>query len=413
MAAPVGKTSSWLGPVLPLLSCSHRGIGVGAQAVHFDAIQPNAHLRRRARIGGRHADLRRVAALQKFGGSAPVTVTEYCARAGATAQRKIPLIDHVLIQQLLYIRRAGDCENDEIDKTGRPALKVLIAGAGPGGLTAALHLHRAGIECEVFEAAAEIRQLGVGLNLLPHAVRELTVLGLDRDLAANAVATAELGYFTKRGVGDPAEPRGMAAGYKWPQFSIHRGKMQKVCSMRRSTGLARNVSTPGSRARLFQRSPRLCHRPIHRPGGNPIVHEYGGDLSIGADGIHSVVRRTFYPNEVRPVYSGRVLWRAPRGAAFLTGRSMIMAGYADRKFVCYPISEPESGRALINWVADVFVGGEAPMPRDWNRRADISKVLPWFEDWKFDWLDVPALIRGAEQVYQYPLVDRDPLPRGI
>src|SRR6478609_2306381 len=107
-------------------------------------------------------------------------------------------------------------------------MKALIAGAGPGGLTAALHLHRAGIECEVYESVAEIRPLGVGLNLLPHAVRELTILGLGDRLAAAGVATAELAYFNKFGAEIWRETRGIAAGYRWPQYSIHRGVFQQL-----------------------------------------------------------------------------------------------------------------------------------------------------------------------------------------
>jgi 2-polyprenyl-6-methoxyphenol hydroxylase-like FAD-dependent oxidoreductase len=146
-----------------------------------------------------------------------------------------------------------------------------------------------------------------------------------------------------------------------------------------------------------------------------ILEEHHADFLVAADGIHSVVRQRFYPNETPPPYSGRVLWRAVSHAPpFLTGRSMIMAGYANRKFVAYPISEssPQTARPLINWVADVYIGtDQPPIPRDWNRQVDHATVLKHFEDWRFDWLDIRALIRGWEAVYEYPLVDRDPLPR--
>ena len=135
--------------------------------------------------------------------------------------------------------------------------------------------------------------------------------------------------------------------------------------------------------------------------------ECRGDVLIAADGIHSVARKAFYADETPPPYCGRVLWRAVSEAApFLSGRSMIMAGYADRKFVAYPI-----GAGSINWVADVLVGGDRPAARDWNRRTNAATVLPHFADWRFDWLDITALIEGAEAVFEYPLVDRDPLPR--
>ena len=287
-------------------------------------------------------------------------------------------------------------------------MKALIAGAGPGGLTAALFLDRAGIECEVYESAAEIRPLGVGLNLLPHAVRELTILGLGERLAGAGVATAELAYFNKFGAEIWREPRGIAAGYRWPQYSIHRGAFQRLLLER--FGVER-VHTGRHLASFEQDHGGVTAQFVNRETGEPF-EECRGDVLIAADGIHSAARRTFYPDESPPPYCGRVLWRAVTEAEpFLTGRSMIMAGYADRKFVAYPITEAVNGRATINWVADVRAGDGQPPPRDWNRRADPAKALEHFADWRFDWLDVPALIAGAEAMFEYPLVDRDPLPR--
>ena len=293
-------------------------------------------------------------------------------------------------------------------------MNVLVAGAGPGGLTAALALARAGVECEVFESVTQIRQLGVGLNLLPHAVRELTLLGMADALAQAGVATAELAYFNKFGSEIWREPRGLAAGYRWPQYSIQRGVFQNVLldQFREVVGADR-LHTGRHLASFEQDGGGLTARFIDKATGE-VVEERRGDVLVAADGIHSVARKHFYASETQPVYSGRVLWRAVTEAPpFLTGCSMIMAGYADRKFVAYPIcnASSETGRALINWVADVYVGGDAPMPRDWNRRTENANVLRYFADWRFDWLDVPALIEGAEVIYEYPMVDRDPLPR--
>ena len=294
-------------------------------------------------------------------------------------------------------------------------MKALIAGAGPGGLTAALCLARAGIECEVFESVPRIRQLGVGLNLLPHGVRQLTILGLGDRLASAGIATAELAYFNKFGSEIWREPRGIAAGYRWPQISIHRGSLQQLlleeCNAR--IGVHR-LHTGWHLASFEQDAGGVTARFLDKETGAP-REEQRADVLVAADGIHSVARQRFYPNEAQPPYCGRVLWRAVSEAPpFLTGKSMIMAGYANRKFVAYPISEvsAKTGSAWINWVADVCVGGDKPpIPRDWNRRVDKATVLPYFEDWRFGWLDIPALIRGAEVVYEYPLVDRDPLPR--
>ncbi len=286
-------------------------------------------------------------------------------------------------------------------------LKVAVIGAGPGGLVTALCLHRLGIECHVFEAAHQIRPLGVGLNLLPHAIRELTILGLDAKLAAAGVATAELAYHNKFGVPIWCEPRGLAAGYSWPQYSIHRGSFQMLLL---EEAIARCGADHVHVGHPLQSFTQDTDGVVAHFAGQP---DHRTDVLIAADGIHSVVRRHYYPHEAQPAYSGRVLWRGTTEAPpFLSGRSMIMAGYADRKFVAYPIREaaPENGRALINWVGDVYVGGDVPMVRDWNRRTDVATVLHHFQDWHFPWLDVPSLIQNAGDIYEYPLVDRDPVP---
>ena len=293
-------------------------------------------------------------------------------------------------------------------------MKIAIIGAGPGGLVTALCLHRLGIECHIFEAAPEIRPLGVGLNLLPHAIRELTILGLAERLAALGVATAELSYYNKFGAKIWREPRGLAAGYGWPQYSLHRGRLQMMLLEEVIARLGPDHIHTGHQLKTFVQDDEGVTANFANPVGGSLCAEHRADVLIAADGIHSVVRRNFYPAEVQPAYSGRVLWRGTTEAApFLTGRSMIMAGYANRKFVAYPIREVslETGRALINWVADVSIGGDVPMARDWNRQAENSTVLHHFRDWHFEWLDIPSLIENAGAIYEYPLVDRDPIPR--
>ncbi|MBX9701233.1 MAG: flavin-dependent oxidoreductase, partial [Acetobacteraceae bacterium] len=283
----------------------------------------------------------------------------------------------------------------------------LIIGGGIGGLTTALALHAAGIDATVFEASAEVRPLGVGINLQPHAVRELTELGLGDALAATGVATAEFVYANRFGQEIWAEPRGLAAGYRWPQYSTHRGRLQLLL-------------WDAVRERLGDTRLRSDHRLIgFEADGAGVTARFAdgatarGDLLVAADGIHSAVRAQFHPDEGAPKWNGALLWRATSLAPpFRTGASMVQAGHRDRKFVCYPIAAPRAdGLQAINWIAEQRYPTDTPWAReDWNRPGRLETFLPLFADWRFPWLDVPALIRAATAVYEFPMVDRDPLP---
>jgi len=297
-------------------------------------------------------------------------------------------------------------------RTPPKPLDVAIVGGGIGGLVAALSLNAAGIDCTVFEAVDELRPLGVGINLLPHSVRVLAGLGLLPRLAETAIETAELAYFNKHGQPIWAEPRGLAGGYAFPQFSIHRGELQMILY---ETALARlgpdRIRTSHVLTGHADHGDRVeLHFTDRSRAARPAVH---ARAVIAADGIHSVVRRAFFPDEGPARFSGRMLWRATTEAApFLTGRSMIQAGHQNQKFVCYPISRrlADRGRALVNWIAELTVPGTTPPRQDWSRRVDPSVFREPFAGWRFPWLDVPALIDGADAVYEYPMVDRDPLP---
>jgi 2-polyprenyl-6-methoxyphenol hydroxylase-like FAD-dependent oxidoreductase len=286
-------------------------------------------------------------------------------------------------------------------------MRVVIAGAGIGGLTLALSLHAAGItDLEVLESAPQIRPIGVGINLLPHAVRELTELGLDEAIAERAVATEALVYANRFGQAIWREPRGRFAGYLWPQYSIHRGALQMIlldaCRERLGEDCVRTgqtvVGVDGS--------------ALHLADGGRVQ----GDVVVGADGIHSAVRARFHPHEGPPVWNRRVLWRGVSASqAFLGGATMIMAGHQDVKFVCYPIDPAAAGargRSLLNWIAELsFPEDHVWRREDWNRLGRLEDFLPRFADWDFGWLDVPAVIRAADRVFEYPLVDRDPVER--
>ncbi|HTI84240.1 MAG TPA: flavin-dependent oxidoreductase [Acetobacteraceae bacterium] len=288
-------------------------------------------------------------------------------------------------------------------------MAVLIIGAGIAGLTTALSLHQIGVEARVFESVETIEPLGVGINTLPHAVRELTELGLANKLAATAIPTAELAYYSKQGKLIWTEPRGRAAGYNWPQFSIHRGTLQMLLleAARERLGADRIV-TGHPLVGWEDTGDAVRASFINRGNGEKV--EVQGDLLLAADGIHSTVRAMLYPDEGPPVWQGAILWRGvTRGPTFLTGRTMAMIGHEHQKFVCYPISNTEP---VVNWIAELKFQSDYQWRReDWNRRGDFADFLPLFESWRFDWLDIPALVRGADRCYEYPMVDRDPLDR--
>lgn len=283
--------------------------------------------------------------------------------------------------------------------------EVLIVGAGIGGLTLALTLHEAGIPCRVFEASPEIRPIGVGINVLPHAGKELAALGLRDVLVSAGIATAESAFFNRFGQLIYREPAGIAAGYDWPQVSIHRGELQMLLLRAVRERLGRDSVLTGYQCVGVEQGDGFA--AVRFAGREPVR----GSAAIACDGIHSALRKQFYPTEGAPLYSGYNMWRGvtvwPR---FLTGATMVRAGWlANGKMVIYPIRDLDDGRQLVNWVAEI----ETPrhLDRDWNRSGSLDDFLPAFADWHFDWLDVPALICNAETVLEFPMVDQDPLPR--
>ncbi len=283
-------------------------------------------------------------------------------------------------------------------------MRIIIAGAGIGGLATALAAHATGMKVQLIEAVPSIQRLGVGINLLPHSTRVLGNLGVLDDLLAAGVQTRELVYFNKHGQRIWGEPRGLHAGYPTPQISLSRGILQEVLRNHVFERIGPDAILHGQRLIDFEVG----------TGSITAVTEtdrFEADALIAADGIHSAARWKLYPDQGEANYSGRVLWRAvTRAKPFLTAETMVMIGYQDCKFVAYPISAPDAdGFQQINWIA------ERPRPlaarEDWNRLVDRETFAPDFASWRYDWLDVPALIAGAEAVYEYPMVDRDPLPR--
>lgn len=279
-------------------------------------------------------------------------------------------------------------------------MRIVIAGAGIGGLTTALSLHAAGFtEVTVHERADALRPLGVGLNLLPHAVRELTELGLGDRIAGLGVAPGTLAYYNRHGQPIWSEPRGLEAGYKWPQLSVHRGRLQMELLAAVLERLGPDTIHTGHQLLAVQNQASFA-----TADGDLTV---AADLVIGADGIGSALRRQWYPGEGAPVWNGLTLWRGTaRAPGFLDGRTMIMAGDAVQKFVAYPIGDGE-----INFIAERRAPGFAGEGADWNRAVDPVPIIELFKNWRFPWLDVPGLLAAAGEILEYPMVDRDPVGR--
>jgi 2-polyprenyl-6-methoxyphenol hydroxylase-like FAD-dependent oxidoreductase len=297
---------------------------------------------------------------------------------------------------------------------GDEAMKAVVVGGGIGGLTTALMLHQRGIACEIYEQADAVRELGVGINTLPHAILELKKLGLLERLDEAAIRTFELIYTNRLGQEIWREPRGIDAGYDVPQFSIHRGRLQGVIHKAVVERLGPEAIRTGARLGAFKQDEGgVTGWFFDRTGAH--VATARGDVLIGADGIHSTVRGALYPAEGPPVWNGLMLWRgATEWPAFLTGRSMIVAGGLSSKMVVYPIAEGwRQGIKLTNWavVAKIGEGGVPPRKEDWSRPGRREDLMPHVVRFSIPHLNVQKLIESTPELWEYPMCDRDPLPR--
>ncbi len=290
--------------------------------------------------------------------------------------------------------------------------EVIIVGAGVGGLTLGLALHQAEIPCRIFESAAEIKAVGVGINLLPHATKELAALGLEQALTNVAIETTDATFFNRFGQLIYQEPLGHAAGYDHPQFSIHRGDLQVLLLEAFCARAGADRVVTGRHCVAVEQDERGVTVTFSDEPGGATRTTARGRVAIACDGINSAVRRQFFPGEGEPRYSGVNMWRGvTRWRPMLSGASMVRAGWLSHgKMVIYPIrSAGADGLQLVNWVAEI----ETPnyRKRDWNRAGSLDDFISAFADWHFDWLDVPAFIRAADSVLEFPMVDQDPLPR--
>lgn len=290
---------------------------------------------------------------------------------------------------------------------------IIIIGGGIGGLTLALMLHERGIPARVYESAPDIQPIGVGISILPHASQELGRLGLIDAMTEVAITTEESCFFNRFGQLVYKEPAGRFAGYEWPQFQIHRGDLQQVLYRAYVARAGTHQVITGHRCiRVEQNGDGAIAHFVDSATQQPLPAQYGAAV-IACDGIHSVARQQFFPNEGPPIYSGVNMWRgATAWKPYLSGSTYLRAGWLTcGKMVIYPIRDSidDRGNQLVNWVAEVQT--QNYNEQDWNKHGQLEDFIGVFADWTFDWLDVAGLIRGTEEILEYPMVDRDPLPR--
>jgi 2-polyprenyl-6-methoxyphenol hydroxylase-like FAD-dependent oxidoreductase len=293
---------------------------------------------------------------------------------------------------------------------------VLIAGGGIGGLALALTLHQIGVPCRVFEAVSRIGPLGVGINVQPNAVRELFDLGFDEAaLDAIGVPTREWALVGRNGSEIYAEPRGRLAGYRWPQYSVHRGQLQMMLLRAVQQRLGEAAVLTGHRVTGYRQAADGVTALVETRAGERL--EFDGALLVAADGLHSAVRAQMHPQQPPIHWGGALLWRGVTpGVPVRSGASFVGLGTARHRVVTYPISRPDTatGLATINWIAEITVDHREGWTRgDWNRRVAVEDIVGHFEGWDYGWIDVPAMLRGAAEIFEYPMIDRDPVPTWV
>jgi len=291
---------------------------------------------------------------------------------------------------------------------------VIVAGGGIGGLATALTLHQIGVRCLVFEAVPDMHPLGVGINLQPNAVRELYDLGITRhELDRVGLPAKEWALVGLNGNDIYSEPRGLLAGYNWPQYAVHRGLFHMLLHDKVLERIGSEAVRLGSRVTGYHKnSDGSVSALIERADGS--TSEVIGKLLIGADGIHSAVRAQMHRAQPPIHWGGAVMWRGTTWAKPIrSGSSFVGLGTHRHRIIFYPISHPnpQTGLSMINWIAEVTMDNSDGWTRGgWFRQVSGDDFIHHFQDWIWDWLDVPALIRQADRIFENPMIDRDPVP---
>ena len=291
-------------------------------------------------------------------------------------------------------------------------MEIAIVGGGIGGLTLALNLHKRGMTARVYEAAPELKELGVGITLLPHAMREFAALGLDGELISLGVENEESRFYNRFGQLLYKEKRGRHAGYKVPEIGIHRGRLHMTLyrAARERLGADR-ILTDHQCVGVDQAADHAVVRFRSMATGQA-REPVRADIVLACDGVNSAVRRQFYPDE-DVVFTGINTWRGvTTHKPFLGGRTYVRAGsIRTGKIVIYPIIDNVDGKGnqLINWTTEIATGSTER--NDWNKPGKLEDFYDLYKDWNFDWLDVAELIRTSDAIFEYPMVDKDPISR--
>lgn len=288
-------------------------------------------------------------------------------------------------------------------------MTISIIGGGIAGLSLALGLHQQGIACEVYESVPEVKEIGVGITLLPHAMKELAALGVQAELEAAGIENLESVFYTRHGQYVYREARGRHAGYALPEIGIHRGKLHRILFQAVLQRLGTDRVHTGHRCTGFSQDAQGLQLQFTLSDG---THRHvQTDHAVACDGVNSAVRKQMHPDD-KVCFAGINTWRGVTvHKPILTGKSYLRIGTVEAgKMVIYPIIDNVDGQGnqLINWVAELQ-RPDAAM-NDWNKAGDPAVCAAIFKDWKFPFLDVPQLILQAESVFEYPMVDKDALP---
>ena len=286
--------------------------------------------------------------------------------------------------------------------------EIAIVGGGIGGLSLALALHQRGLRCDVFETVPEVREIGVGITLLPHAMRELAGLGLQAEVEAAGIENLESVFYNRFGQYVYRESRGRHAGYELPEIGIHRGRLHRILYDAALARLGAAHVHTNHRCQRVEQDESGANLHFADSTGQVEREPRRASVVIACDGVNSGIRKQFYPDE-KVAFAGINTWRGvTRHAPILSGKSYLRLGSIETgKMVIYPIINNPDGTQLVNWVAEIQ--REGAVMNDWNRSGQPGAFADVFKDWTFDWLDVPALIAGAENILEYPMVDKDPV----